>query len=69
MCLRASYKKKLWEKICFASLKSLKKGVGFGVRDTDPEDPDPHQNFTIPNTEIKVPAPERVLSSSPPSSS
>jgi hypothetical protein len=36
MCLQVSYKKKIWEKIFLASLKSLKKGV-------DPElnlDPD-----------------------------
>jgi hypothetical protein len=31
MCLRVSYKKKIWEKFFLASLKSLKKGVGSGV--------------------------------------
>jgi hypothetical protein len=46
MCLRVSYKKKYEEKInnFFASLKSLKKGVGSA-------DPDPHQMSRIPNTE------------------
>jgi hypothetical protein len=35
MCLRVIYKKKIFTKFFFASLKSLKKGVGL-----DPE-PDP----------------------------
>jgi hypothetical protein len=30
MCLWLSYKKKIWGKVFFASLKSLKKGVGSG---------------------------------------
>jgi hypothetical protein len=64
MCLWESYKKKLWKKIFFffASLKSMKKGVGSGAGSGsgagarfisqrygsgDPE-PDPHQNITDP---------------------
>jgi hypothetical protein len=51
MCLGVSYKKNL-----FASLKSLKKGVGSGVRSGSgfvnqgygSADPDPHQNVTDP---------------------
>jgi hypothetical protein len=40
ICLRVSFKKKYEKKNCFASLKSLKKGVKSGV-DPDPElDPD-----------------------------
>jgi hypothetical protein len=57
MFLRASYKKNIGEKIdFFASLKSLKKGVGSGVGSGSgsishrygSKDPDPHQR--IPNT-------------------
>jgi hypothetical protein len=50
MCLRVSYKKK-YESF-FASLMSLKKGVGFGVGSGSISqrfgfgDPDPHQNVT-----------------------
>jgi hypothetical protein len=51
MCLWVSYKKK--GEFFFASLKSLKKGVGSGV-DPDPDplvrgaDSDPHQDVTDP---------------------
>jgi hypothetical protein len=63
MCLWASDKKKIWKKMfCFASLISMKKGVGSGVvsgagdgsgsisqryRSGDP-DLDPHQTVTEP---------------------
>ncbi len=56
MCLWASDKKKIWN--FFASLESMKKGVGSGVGSGsisqrygsgDP-DPDPHQNVTYPDT-------------------
>ncbi len=61
MCLWANYKKKIWKKyFIFASLKSMKKGVGgsesgsisqrYGSGDPDP---DPHQNVTDPNTALK----------------
>ncbi len=56
MCLRVSYKQKY--EIFFASLKSLKKGVGSGseldpdpdplVRDTDPQIRSRTQNITDP---------------------
>jgi hypothetical protein len=56
MCLRVSYKKHMIEKNLFASLKSLKKVVGFGVRSGSgfvsqsygSADPDLHQNATDP---------------------
>ncbi len=61
MCLRVIYKKKIWgKKYFFASLLSLKKGVGSGVGSrsgagfvsqrygsADP-DQDPHQNVLDP---------------------
>jgi hypothetical protein len=58
MYLRASYEKKMEKKYFFASLKSVKKVVGSGVRSGsgsisqrhgsgDP-DPDTHQNVTYP---------------------
>jgi hypothetical protein len=49
-----SYKKKNMKIFFFASLKSLKKGVGSGVRSGSisqrygPADPDSHQNVTDP---------------------
>jgi hypothetical protein len=55
MCLKTSYKRKIWNKIFFffASLKSMKKGVGSGVGSVAGSesiiqrygsgDPDPHQ--------------------------
>jgi hypothetical protein len=48
MCLRVIYKKK--SEIFFASLNSLKKGVGSGSisKKYGSEDPDPHQNVTDP---------------------
>jgi hypothetical protein len=54
MCLRVSYKEKLF---FFASLKSLNKGGESGsvsqrYGSADP-DPDLHQNVTIHNTELK----------------
>ncbi len=62
VCLRVSYKKKIWKKwrknFLFASLKSLKKGVGSGVGSGSGSgsvsqkcwsaDPDLHQNVTDP---------------------
>jgi hypothetical protein len=55
MCLRVSYKKKIWN--FFSSLKSMKKGVGFGFGSISGSyskrcgaadlDPDPHQNVTL----------------------
>ncbi len=54
MCLWASYKKSMKRNNLFATLTSLKKGVGFGVGSGsfsktygsgDP-DPDPHENVT-----------------------
>jgi hypothetical protein len=49
MCLLVSYKKK-YVKQLFASLKSLKKGVGSGSGSFSQRygsvDPDPHQNVT-----------------------
>jgi hypothetical protein len=56
MWLRVCYKKKIWAKNkFFASLKSLKRGVGSGVDpESDPDpfvrgaDPDPHRNVTDP---------------------
>jgi hypothetical protein len=49
MCLQESYKKKIWKKIIIlASLKSLKKGVGFASQRYGSADPDPHQNVTDP---------------------
>ncbi len=66
MCLRVSNKKKWRENLFFASLKSLKKGVRFGVGSGSRArfragsrsisqrygslDPDPHQMSWIPNT-------------------
>ncbi len=47
MCLLVSYKKKIWKISFFASLKSLKKEVEFGVG-SGGTDPDPHQNVTDP---------------------
>ncbi len=58
MCLRVSYKKKYEKQIVFASLMSLKKGVGSGVgsgseagyirKRYGSTDPDPHQNVMEP---------------------
>ncbi len=54
MCLRSSYKKKIEKNYFFASIKSLKKGVGSGVGSGSisqrygSADPDPHQNVTDP---------------------
>jgi hypothetical protein len=54
MCLRIGKKKKYEKNNFFASLKSLKKGVGSGSVSkrhgpTDPDlDPDPHQNAMDP---------------------
>jgi hypothetical protein len=59
MCAQVSYKTKICKKNLFwASLKSLKKGVGSGVESGSgagsishryrSEDPDPHQNVTDP---------------------
>jgi hypothetical protein len=50
MCLQLSYKEKYEKNNFFASLKSLKKGVGSGSvsqRGGSP-DPDPHQIVTDP---------------------
>jgi hypothetical protein len=48
MCLRESYKKK--NIIFFASIKSLKKGLGSGSvsQKYKTADPDPHQNVKDP---------------------
>jgi hypothetical protein len=52
MCQWLSYKKKIW--IFFASSKSLKKAVGYGVEFGSniwrygSEDTDPHQKVTDP---------------------
>jgi hypothetical protein len=55
MCLRVRNKKKICKKsIFFASLKSLKKGVGSGIGSGSisqrygSADPDPHQYVTDP---------------------
>jgi hypothetical protein len=54
MCLRVSYKKNMKKKFFWASLKSLKKGVGSGVGSGSVSqrygsaDPDPHRNITDP---------------------
>ncbi len=54
MCLLASYKKKYEEHFFFSSLKSMKKGVGSGVRSGSRSSygsGDPHQNVTDPSTD------------------
>jgi hypothetical protein len=43
MCLRVKYTKKYGKIRFFASLQSLRKGVGSGSADTDP-----HRNVTDP---------------------
>jgi hypothetical protein len=53
MCLWAGYKKKN-ENIFFASLKSMKKGVGSISQRYGSGDPDPHQNVTDPQHCKKV---------------
>jgi hypothetical protein len=65
MCLRASYKKKYGKNMkkisFFASLKSMKKGVGSGVGSGSIShrygsgDPDPRQNFTDPEHWSQLP--------------
>ncbi len=52
MCLRESYKKKIWRKKInlYASLKSLRKGVGSGVG----PDPDPLVRGTDPQVQIRM---------------
>ncbi len=56
MCLWASYKKKIYKKFFFASLKSLKKGVGSGSisQRYGSGDPDPHQTVTDPQHWLAV---------------
>ncbi len=57
MCLRVSYKKKIYKKIiCFASLKSLKKGIGSRSvsQRYGSTDPDPHQNVMEPQHGLYV---------------
>jgi hypothetical protein len=55
MCLRVRYKKKLWN-FFFASLKSLKKGVGSGVGSISQRygsgDPDPQENQGSPTLPV-----------------
>jgi hypothetical protein len=49
MCLWASYKKKIYlKKLFFASLKSMKKGVGYISKRYGSGDPDPHQSVMDP---------------------
>ncbi len=50
MCLRVSFKKKIWRHFFFASLKSLKKGFGSwsGCGSVSQRVADPHQNVTDP---------------------
>ncbi len=57
MCLRVSYKKKIWKQlfICNLFLKSLKKGVGAGSfsKRYGSTDPDPQKNVTDPHYWLK----------------
>jgi hypothetical protein len=50
MCLRVVIRKNMFNKLFFASLKSLKKGVGSGFisQRYGSADPDPHQHVTDP---------------------
>jgi hypothetical protein len=59
MCMLASYNKKYKKMVFFASLKSMKKGVGSGSISqrygTGDPDPHSHQNVTDPNSARVIP--------------
>jgi hypothetical protein len=58
MGLRVSYKKKIWESFFFASIKSLKKGVGSRVEFgsiSQRYGSDLHQNVTDPHQNVPDP--------------